>query len=254
MTWKRSGALALAGLSGGLLLASLAHAQLPAIINAEQDRIQKAQEDQKQIDAIVKTTRDRFDEWQGLLKEIENYRAYNDGLQARVDEQNRVLRELAESIDQVTVIERQIVPLMTRMIDGLEKFIELDAPFLIEERRARVARLRNLLTRSDVTTATQFRNVFEAWQIENDYGRFPESYTDVIKIDGKDREVSILKMGRVALIYLTPDRRTAGIWDKRTREWVPLDSSFIPGIVTGLDVVNSGAPELFLIPIAPAEE
>jgi Protein of unknown function (DUF3450) len=252
MTWKRSGAIALAGSS--VLLASLAHAQVPAIIDAEQARIEQAQKDQQQIDAIVKTTRARFDEWQGLLKEIENYRAYNDGLQARVDEQNRVLRELAESIDQVTVIERQIVPLMTRMIDGLEKFIELDAPFLLEERRARVARLRNLLTRNDVTTATQFRNVLEAWQIENDYGRFPETYTDVIHVDGKDREVSILKIGRVALIYLTPDRRSAGFWDKRTREWVPLDDSFLPGIETGLGVISSSAPEMFVIPIAPAED
>src|SRR5690606_10085843 len=127
---------------------------------------------QRQIDQIAEQTRQRFNEYQILSKEIDGLRLYNDLMQARVDDQERQLRELRESIDTVTVIERQVTPLMVRMIDGLEKFIELDVPFRLEERRARVASLRALLGRSDVTTAEQFRNVMQAWQIENDYGRF----------------------------------------------------------------------------------
>ena len=34
-------------------------------------------------------------------------------------------------LDEVTVIEQQITPLMLRMIDGLEQFVELDAPFCL---------------------------------------------------------------------------------------------------------------------------
>lgn len=254
MIWKQNCAGALASLIIGLLSADLASAQVSAIVNAERSRIQQAQAAQDQIDAIFASTQEKFQEWQRLLGEIENYRAYNDGLQARIDDQNRVLNELRDSIDQVTVRERQILPLMTRMINALEQFVALDVPFLLDERTERIERLRRLLTRSDVTTAEQFRNVMEAWQIENDYGRFPESYSDIIEVDGVNREVSILKIGRLALLYLTPDGQQAGIWDQSQRQWVPIDDAYISEIRTGLEVVTAGVPAMFAIPIAPAED
>jgi hypothetical protein len=241
------------GMLGGLM-ANLAFGQVSAIIQAEQGRIQQAQEAQDQIDAIVQTTRSRFDEYQRLLKEIDNLVVYNTLLQTQIDDQNRELAELRTSIDQVTVIERQILPLMTRMITGLEQFIELDVPFLLEERRERIENLRSLLGRSDVTTAEQFRNVMEAWQIENDYGATSETYTAELQVNGTNREVSFLKIGRLALVYLTPDGQNAGAWDQRSREWVPLNAADREAIRRGLTVLNSGSPELFMIPVAPPEE
>jgi len=253
MRGKPTSAVLLMGLIGGLT-ASLSHAQVNAIIQAEQSRIQQAQAAQDQIDSIVTQTRSRFDEYQRLLKEIDNLVVYNTLLQAQVDDQNRELDELRTSIDQVTVIERQILPLMTRMIAGLEQFIALDVPFLLNERNARVANLRALLSRSDVTTAEQFRNVMEAWQIETDYGATSETYTDEVTIDGTTREVDFIKIGRVALLYLTPNGQLASAWDQRTRTWVPLDAEYRESIRQGLRVLATGSPEMFVIPVAPPEE
>ena len=39
-------------------------------------------------------------------------------------------------------MERQITPLTLKMIDSLGQFVNLDLPFLLDERRQRVARLR----------------------------------------------------------------------------------------------------------------
>lgn len=252
----RTGALLLSGL-GGMLLCSLAHGQtVNAIIAAEEGRIQVAQQGQDEIDDIVSETRSRFDEYQGLLKQIENVQVYNRLLQNQIDDQNRTLADLRNSIEEVTVIERQILPLMTRMIDGLEQFVELDVPFLLDERHERIADLKELLNRSDVTAAEQFRNVMEAWQIENDYGSAPESYTAVVPVGGADREVDVLKIGRVALLYLTPDGQQAGAWDQRNREWVQLDDEFLAPIGQGLRVVETGQVDqaMFVIPVAPPEE
>jgi hypothetical protein len=239
---------------GGILVATVAYAQIEDVISAEQRRIAQAQEAQDQIDSVVQQTRSRFDEYQGLLKEIDGLVVYNSLLQNQIDDQNRQLRELRTSIDQVTIVERQILPLMTRMISGLEQFIQLDVPFLIGERTQRVASLRALLNRSDVTAAEQFRNVMEAWQIENDYGATSEAYTAELQIGGNVREVDFLKIGRIALLYLTPDGQLAGAWDNRTRQWVPLGAEYRDAIRQGLRVVGSGAPEMFVIPVPPPEE
>ena len=245
----------LMGALGAMLAADLVSAQgIDQIVDAERRRIQQAQEAQDEIDGVVSVTRSRFDEYQQLLKEIEGLVVYNNLLQNQIDDQNRELDELRTSIDQVTVIERQILPLMTRMIDGLEQFIKLDVPFLIEERTDRVAGLKDLLNRSDVTTAEQFRNVMEAWQIENDYGSTSETYTAEITIDGINREVDFLKIGRVALLYLTPDGELAGAWDKETRSWESLDAGYRASIRVGLRNVASNAPGLFMIPVESPEE
>lgn len=255
MRGKAKSAVLLMSAVGGLLVSNFALAQVDAIISAEERRIQQAQAAQDQIDDVVATTRARFDEYQGLLKEIDGLVVYNTLLQNQIDDQNRNLQELRESIEQVTVVERQILPLMTRMIAGLEQFVELDVPFLLDERRARIAALKTLLDRSDVTAAEQFRNVMEAWQIEvNDYGSNSETYTDQIEIDGVVREVEFLKIGRIALVYLTPDGRTAGAWDQRTRQWVPLDETYNDDIRLGIETVRTGSPALFTIPVPPPEE
>ncbi len=146
---------------------------------------------------------------------------------------------------------------MTRMIDGLAAFIELDMPFLLEERRARVEFLNDLVDRSDVTVAEKFRNVMEAWQIENDYGTFSETYTAPLEVNGQVREVDFLKIGRVALLYITPDRQTAGAWDQRSKSWVALDAADLrDSVAQGIDIVNasSASAEIFVVPIAPPEE
>lgn len=246
----------LVGVLAGVIAAPLAFGQrVQDVITAEQRRIQQAQEAQERIDAIVETTRSRFDEYQALLKEIDGLQVYNNLVQRQIDDQNRQLSELRASIDNVTVVERQILPLMTRMITGLEQFIDLDVPFLLTQRRARVERLKVLIGRSDVSTAEQFRNVIEAWQIENDYGSTIEAYTGELQIDGTNREVDFLKIGRVAFLYLTPDGRLAGSWDQGTRQWQALGSADAESIRQGLRVARGQTtPELFLIPVAPPEE
>ena len=256
MTGKPQGSLlVLAGL-GGLLIGNPAASQsVSGLLQAEGTRIERAQAQQDEIDGVVATTRSRFDEYQGVLREIEGLEVYNNLLQAQVNDQNDQLDELREAIDQVSVIERQMLPLMTRMIASLELFIEADMPFLLEERRERVAFLKDLVNRADVTAAEQFRNVMDAWQREmGDYGSSSEVYAQQIDVDGQQREVRILRIGRIALLYLTPDGTQAGAWDQNQGQWVTLDAAYNDEISAGIEAVESGAPALFTVPVASPEE
>jgi Protein of unknown function (DUF3450) len=256
MRGKPGSALLLLGTLGAILATRMAAGQaVQQIVTAEERRIQQAQEAQDRVDAIVERTRSKIDEYRGVMKEVDGLVVYNTLLDRQIADQNQELSDLRASIDQVTVIERQILPLMTRMIDGLEQFVALDVPFLVERRTARVASLKALLERADVTTAEQFRNVMQAWQDEDDYGRTIEAYTGVLEINGVNREVQFLRVGRVALIYQTPDGELAGAWDQKARQWTPVGSEYRDSIRLGLRIARSqAAPDLLVLPIAAPEE
>ena len=225
------------------------------IVAAEERRIQQAQASQDVIDGIVEETRDTVEEYRAVMKEVDGLIVYNTLLDRQIVDQEQELSNLATSIDSVTDIERQILPLLTRMIDGLDRFVALDVPFLAEERRERVVGLRDLLGRADVTAAEKFRVVMEAWQIENDYGRTIFAYTGELEIGGTNREVDFLQVGRVSLVYQTPDGVNSGVWDQNNRQWVVLGNEYRNSIRQGLRLArNQIGPDLLLLPIAAPEE
>jgi len=237
------------------LAASVAQAQsVEDILNAGDKNIRLAQASQNRVDAVVDQTGDLLDEFNTVNKEIDGLKVYNALMDRQIRDQVEEMAKLAESIDQVTVIERQIMPLMLRMIDGLEKFIGLDVPFLPDERQERVDKLRDLMERSDVSVAEKFRNVFEAFQVENDYGRTIESYKGALEIAGGTREVQFLRIGRIALLYQTVDGAFTGAWDNESHNFVELDSgSARTQVRQGIRMARKEiAPDLLLLSIDAA--
>ncbi len=227
---------------------------LDQVLNAQQGRTRLAQESQKRIDATVKQTRSIEDQFKAVLKEIDGLKVYNTLLGLQVDNQVSKMQDLRDSIDQVEVINRQIVPIMTQMIEGLEQFVELDVPFLLEERQDRVAHLKDLMERDDVTVAEKFRKVTEAYQIENDYGRTIEAYKDTVSIDGGTREVDFLRVGRIALIYQSQDGQVSGAWDQSAGKWEALGNESKSQIKFGLQIaMKQKAPDLVLLPVHAPE-
>jgi uncharacterized protein (DUF885 family) len=197
MRAKRKAVLLLSTLGAIFTAEMVAGQAVDQIVAAESRRIQLAQAAQQQIDGIVEETRSVAEEYRAVMKEVDGLLVYNTLLDRQIEDQNTELSNLRTSIDQVQLIERQILPLLTRMIDGLEQFVALDVPFLMDERNERVVSLNALLGRADVTAAEKFRVVMEAWQIENDYARTIYTYTDELDIDGTAREVDVLQVGRV---------------------------------------------------------
>lgn len=200
-----------------------------------------ARRSQAQVDALTEDTRKLLGEYKTVLKEIEGLRVYNRQLEKQIANQEKEMSQLAQSIDDVTVIERQITPLMLRMIDGIEQFVELDTPFLLEERRARVERLRETMDRADVAVSEKFSQVLRAFQIENEYGRTMEAYSDTITLNGVERKVDMLKVGRIALVYQTPDGAETGMWNPSIKDWEQVDDSYQSSIKQGIRMARQQA-------------
>ena len=226
------------------------------VLQEEAQRISENQQAQRQVSDVHGDTLDLVNQYQVKLKAVDGLKVYNALLQDQLDAQDREMETLRSSIGNATVIERQMVPLMIRMLDGLEEFIALDVPFLLEERQERVTNLRALMKRSDLTVAEKSRRVFEAYQIENDYGRTLEAYKGKLDLADRSFDVDFLRIGRLALLYRSVGNDRFGHWDRQAKQWVETDQSqFRRNVDRGLRIARQEmAPELVTIPVPPAEE
>ena len=247
-------ALVAAGTLTGM--AAAVHAStLDSVLKVGEDKAKAARQSQVKIDKLADETRDLLSDYKTVTKQIDGLKVYNARLQRQIDNQTVRIAEIDDSIDQVTIISRQMTPLAIRMIDGLETFVELDVPFHLEERMQRIAFLRSNLDRSDVSIAEKFRQVLEAYKIENEYGRKIDSYKGSIEIDGVERDVNFLRVGRISFVYQTTDTEMSGAWDQASRSWVPLSrGEYRAAIMKGLRIARKEASiDLMNMPVAAPE-
>jgi len=223
------------------------------VLQADQRRLSLAQQSQERINGVVDGTRSLEDQYRAINKEIDGLKVYNRLMNAQVQGQMATLEDIGLSMDQVDVINRQIFPLMERMIDGLDQSIKVDIPFVMEERTERVNTLKEIMSRSDVSVAEKFRKVMEAYQIENDYGTTIYVYKQSLTIDGATRAFNMLQIGRVGLYFQSDDTQVTGRWNNTTRNW-EIDNSARNEVRKGLRVARQlVAPELINVPVPAAE-
>jgi hypothetical protein len=230
-------------------------ATIQEITDAGEARTEAAAAAQARVGAVADQTEQIINDFKTVSKVVDGLVVYNNLLQRQIDNQEDEKVALSESISNVALIERQIVPLMTRMLDSLEEFIKLDTPFLLKERNERLERLTGMMERSDVSAAEKFRRVLEAYSIEADYGRTIEAYKGSLEIDGRQQEVDFLRIGRVSLSYQTVGGGVTGGWDNDARAWVELSpSTYQEAVTQGLKVARKQvAPDLLVIPVLAAK-
>ncbi len=223
------------------------------VLQADLRRLSLAQASQERINTVVEGTRSLSDQYRAVNKEIDGLKVYNRLMTAQTNGQQATLDDISLSMDQVDVINRQIFPLMERMIDGIEQSIALDIPFLMGERSRRVDNLKEILQRSDVSVAEKFRKVMEAYQIENDYGSSSETYRQSLVIDDTTRDYNMLRIGRIGIYFQSDDSRITGAWDPAAGQYVILGNEHRNEIKKGIRMAKDLiAPELLLLPVPSA--
>ncbi len=238
-----------------LLFAGAASAQtLGAVISATIKKNEANEASQKRVEAIVAQTDKLESSSRQVLKETDGLNVYIELLENQVRNQEIEMEILANSAEKVSVIERQILPQMKKMIDALESFIALDMPFLQEERAQRVARLNSDLQRADVSVAEKFRSVVEAYKIEADYGKEIETYKDTIEDSDGTYAVDILRIGRIGLYWQNADASVTRGWDHQQKRWIDLGDEYRSAVRNGIQVAGKKkAPEMLLLPLPGPE-
>jgi hypothetical protein len=228
---------------------------LEAIMQVGKERTVEARASQTTIDRLADETRDLLSDYKTVMKQVEGLKVYNARLDRQIANQERRIADIDQSISDAAVIQRQIPPLVTRMLDGLDQFIDLDMPFDLDTRKGNIEAVRANLDRSDVTSAEAFRQVLELYSIELQYGRGIESYSDTIEVEGASREVDVLRIGRVALVAQTTDGAETRAWNNSSRSWETLSSAdYSAAVRKAVRIAKKQATiELLNMPIAAPE-
>ena len=170
---------------------------LMAADNALQKSLQTASESnsrsaasQKKIDQLSEKTRELYNDYKNTLRQLHSYKLYNKNLQELIESQKQEIESYDVQLAQIDDTQRDVIPLMIKMVDTLDEFIQLDQPFLLNERQNRVNELRTLLSRSDIATSEKYRRIMEAYQVEMEYGRTIEAYRGSLEYNGENRSVN----------------------------------------------------------------
>ncbi len=222
--------------------ATASFAQLNEVVKTGAAKVKDAQKSQAQVDKIVDSSQARLVEYRSLLKQVDGLKVYNDQLDTQIKSQMALIEKFENSTAQVALIERQMLPLIIKMVGSLRDFVDLDLPFHEQERAERILFLEENIEKSEVDISEKFRQVLEVYKIENEYGRKMDSYSAIIKVNGQEQDVNILRVGRIALVAQTKDTKLSAVYDKATKSWVELDNTtYRNSIKNGIKMANKQA-------------
>lgn len=252
----------LGGVFAALLFSGLLQAQAQATSASKQDTParqveastqQMAVEIQQKIEQLDAQRQADFQEWRQVRRELLLLEAYNE----RQSQWNQRLQ------DQITSLEKQLAsldttrealePLLQQMAERLGEFIQHDLPFKQDQRLFKVKSLNNLLARVDVSHAEKLRQLLTAYRNEVEQGRSLEVSQEFLQLgDAKEKQrLTLLRVGRIGLYYLSEDEQKAGYWSAQKNTWLALNSSERQQVIRGLALAEErGLPEFLSLPLS----
>jgi len=236
-----------------LLWVGIAQAQsLGSTVQTETKINKDSATSQKRVSTLAKQTQDLLTEYRSVVREVESLQIYNANLEKVVTDQRNEVTSINNQLAGLEATNRGVVPLMLEMIEALGQIVEADIPFRIEERRARVERLINMMDQAEVTASEKYRRVMEAYQSELEFGRTTEAYADSLPTTGQT--VDFLRIGRTLLVYQTSDQAVTGWFNPTSREFEELPNRYQLEVKEGLAIAkNEKAPNLVMLPVPGPE-
>ncbi|GAB6068311.1 DUF3450 domain-containing protein [Methylothermus subterraneus] len=236
------------------LLPALAFAQVDEALKAQLAVQQEAAAIQRQIDALDEESRKLLEEYRAQAAALDELTAYADQLDKLVADQAQEIAERERQLAELETLKQHLFPFLLEMLNALEQIVAADTPFLLEERKARLASLREVLSRADVSLAEKYRRLMEAFRIEAQYGHNLETYEGPLPTDGDHRTVRFLRFGRVGLYYLTLDGQEGGVFDPKSRAWHRLEAEDLKPLEQAMRIAAKQAPPDLVILKVPAPE
>jgi len=213
-----------------------------------------AQKSQQRIDQLDLATREARAEYLSNERMADVTEAYNAQVRRLVASQESELADLEAQLQSIEETDQAVLPMLNRMVETLGKFVSADLPFLTDERTQRLAKLKSLLLRADVSVAEKYRQILEAYLVEVQYGRTFEAYSGRLVTDGSNRQVNFLRLGRTALYYQTLGGKESGLWQPAEQRWQMLSEEQNLTLRTALQIAQQQlVPSLIDLPLPKVE-
>jgi len=157
-----------------------------------------------------------------VLQQKDNIALFVDQQDIFLQSQQSEIESLNKQLGTVESIKQGMVPMMLKMTAAVEDSIKSDVPFLLDERLARVERVKAVLADPDVSPAEQYRQVLNAFKVEVSYGQGLDSYEGAHPTK-PGNVVNYIRFGRVAFVYMTKDESELALYNMDTKSWDPID-------------------------------
>lgn len=234
--------------AAALVAAGGAQAQLDQALQVARQSTQAGAQAQAQIDNLADQADNAEREYLALREQIESQRVFLEQQRVFLRSQENELTGLQAQLERVGNIERDLTPMLLEMFNALEDFVEQDLVFRMDERTARLDRIREALGDAQVSPAERYRVLLNAYEIEASYGRSLTAYEESVEVDGVPLPARILQIGRVALI-----REVDGDLEIRTKDnpdWRPVPGSMAADVDRAFRIANEvTTPEVFVAPL-----
>ncbi len=226
----------------------------PGNIGAQNTANQAAAASQTTINGQVDQTQELANQYAQALAELDSFNKYNEQLQEQVNGQQTEIASIQSQLVEIETTQREVLPLMERMVATLAQFVAADIPIYIEERTKRVQDLQDLMGQANVAISEKYRRILEAYLIELQYGSTLAAYEGTLGNGADARTVQFVQLGRISLMYQTLDGTETGYWDTQAKNWV-IDDSYAESVAQALSVARQeGAPELLNVPVPAPQE
>ena len=210
----------------------------------------KSQQAQRNINQLDEKKRALIDQVNSLQAEAESLEIYNQYLARLLADQEGEKLSLNAQINGVVETRQGLVPLMMSMLENLQTFINLDAPFLVNERQERLIQLQKMMEKADVSDAEKFRRLLTAYHIEAEYGSKMGEYQGDLTLDGVQRTVNYFYLGRVVFVAVSLDSNSVWLWDRDNNGWLSIDSGYARDINKAIRIAQkTDIPALLKLPL-----
>jgi hypothetical protein len=232
-----------------MLFVTPAFAQLENTVSVSRNMTASSAASQQRIEQFDDDADNMLREYRAVNQQIDNIQLFIDKQDIYLKSQSKEISSLSNQLENVENIKRGIIPMMLRMAAAIEDSVESDLPFLINERRARIQRIKNVLTNPDIPPAEQYRQVLNAYKIEVAYGQGVDSYEGPHPTKS-GQKVNFLRYGRLALVYMAKDESDIGYYDLASKSWKPVGGKHALSILQAIRVANEeAAPEIVFAPV-----
>ncbi|WP_165872736.1 DUF3450 domain-containing protein [Celerinatantimonas diazotrophica] len=237
-----------------IIAAALSRAVLADTLSTAQDKVvQTHQQDanvQVKLNNLDKKTREALNHYQQNQRQADLIEAYNRQLQKMIDSQEQEKQRIHSQLGSLNETEQSALPMLVSMYQQLATFVSHDQPFLKQERQQRLARLKKIIDRADVSLAEKYRQVLDAYQVEIAYAKSIGSYQGELKQGNKTIEVNFFRLGRTALYYQTLNGDKGALWQPASQQWQPLNESQNKQLSIAIAMANKQhIPQLLKLPM-----